>query len=183
MTLKQRRQVLLLIFGLLFAGLLLWFWLGAGAGTLAVEQQVAGPAGGGPLPMVVELKLEALESTPHELRAGRDPWRFERPVPPPVVPVSRPPKPPPRPVDSTPPVYVPPRPVPPPVDVVYLGSFGPASRRIAVFVDQEEVIYNAFEGEVLKGMFEVHQIGYESVDLLFVGFPDAPAERLAVGGT
>ena len=30
--------------------------------------------------------------------------------------------------------------------------------------------------------FVVHDIGFESVDLTFVGFPDVPPERLGVGG-
>ena len=50
-----------------------------------------------------------------------------------------------------------------------------------MFSDGKE-IFNAFEGGVLKGNFVVDKIGYESADLKFVGFPDAPAKRLAVGG-
>jgi hypothetical protein len=74
----------------------------------------------------------------------------------------------------------PPKPQPPPVDVEYLGSFGPASAPIAVFTNGEE-IFNVRTGEVIAGKFQVVQIGYESVDLAFVGFPDAPPERLPVG--
>jgi hypothetical protein len=72
-------------------------------------------------------------------------------------------------------------PQPPEVDVTFLGSFGPEVRRIAVFLDGEEVV-NAKVGDVLKGMFIVDAIGYESVDLKFVGFPDAPSRRLPAGG-
>jgi hypothetical protein len=50
-----------------------------------------------------------------------------------------------------------------------------------VFSDQQE-IYNAHEGDVIKGRFVVVKIGYESADIGFVGFPDEPAQRLAVGG-
>jgi hypothetical protein len=50
-----------------------------------------------------------------------------------------------------------------------------------VFSDGK-TIYNALRGEILHGKFQVHAIGYESVDLTFVGFPDVPPERLAVGG-
>jgi hypothetical protein len=75
---------------------------------------------------------------------------------------------------------VPPKPQPPPVDVQYLGSFGSATAPIAVFTDGEE-IFNVRQGEVIEGKFRVVRIGYESVDLSFVGFPDAPAERLPVG--
>ena len=72
-------------------------------------------------------------------------------------------------------------PQPPPIDLDYLGSFGPARRKIAVFSDGE-TIHNAMAGEILAGKFIVHQIGYESVDLKFVGFPEVPAERLPAGG-
>jgi hypothetical protein len=67
------------------------------------------------------------------------------------------------------------------VDVTFLGSFGPEARRIAVFLDGEEVV-NANVGDVLKGKFIVEAIGYESADLKFVGFPDAPSRRLPAGG-
>ena len=43
-------------------------------------------------------------------------------------------------------------------------------------------IYNALAGDLVKDRFQVQRIGYESVDLLFVGFPDEPAVRLAIGG-
>jgi hypothetical protein len=72
-------------------------------------------------------------------------------------------------------------PRPPPVTVRYLGSFGPTTRRLAVFAasDRESVI-NAAEGEVVEGKFVVVKIGFESVDLGFVGFPDAPPRRLGL---
>jgi hypothetical protein len=74
-------------------------------------------------------------------------------------------------------------PKPPPVTLKYLGSFGPAARRVAVFADENgENLYNARAGEVLEGKFIVDRIGYESVDLKFVGFPDEPARRLPIGG-
>lgn len=69
----------------------------------------------------------------------------------------------------------------PAIELEYLGSFGPPERRIAVFTDGAE-IYNAVEGEVLQGKFVVAQIGYESVDLAYVEFPEEPPARLAVGG-
>jgi len=74
------------------------------------------------------------------------------------------------------------KPHPPEVNVVYLGSFGPSTRRIAVFSDGQN-IYNALEGDTLAGKFVVQRIGYESVDLKFVGFPDEPAKRLPAGGS
>ena len=73
-------------------------------------------------------------------------------------------------------------PKPPVVDLKYLGSFGPETRKIAVFYDGSN-IYNALAGDVLNGKFIVARIGYESVDLKFVGFPDTPAQRLALSSS
>jgi hypothetical protein len=133
----------------------------------AAEAVVIAPA--------VELDIAALDGGSAEIEIGRNPFSYAAPPPPPP----RPAPPPPPPMAVAPP---PPRgPQPPPVDVTFLGSFGPPERRIAVFSDGK-IIYNAERGEILGGKFVVHAIGYESVDLTFVGFPDVPPERLAVGG-
>jgi hypothetical protein len=71
-------------------------------------------------------------------------------------------------------------PHPPQVDIRFLGSFGPKNRRIAVFNDGTRIV-NAVEGEILNGKFVVYKIGFESVDLKFVGFPNEPPTRLAAG--
>ena len=70
------------------------------------------------------------------------------------------------------------KPKPPEFTWEYLGNFGPANKRIAVFSDGKQV-YNAQEGEVLERKFIVARIGYESVDIKFVGFPAEPAKRLS----
>ena len=72
-------------------------------------------------------------------------------------------------------------PRPPEFTLRYLGNFGPGGRRIAVFSDGG-TIYNAFEGDVLEGRFEVARIGYESVEIRYVGFPDVPALRVGISG-
>jgi hypothetical protein len=127
---------------------------------------------------VAKLDLDALEGDSGVVRIGRDPFSFAAPPPPPPRPA---PPPPPR-IQAPPPPPAPPAgPQPPPVDLTYLGSFGPLRHRIAVFSDGK-TLYNATRGETLSGKFVVHAIGYESVDLTFVGFPDVPPERLAVGG-
>jgi hypothetical protein len=139
---------------------------------------------------IVELRVADLESVPKALAVGRDPFRFG-PVPPPP-----PPPPPTRAELAQRAAEAEARrlaaeeaarqaliPRPPPVTVVYLGSFGPAKRRIAVFADARgENLYNVRVGEVVEGKFIVDRIGYESVDLKFVGFPDEPAKRLPIGG-
>jgi hypothetical protein len=75
----------------------------------------------------------------------------------------------------------PPKPTPPAFQLTYLGSFGPEGRKIAVFTDGEE-IYNAVVGDVLSGSFAVSEIGFESVTITYVDFPDEPARRVGIGG-
>jgi hypothetical protein len=136
---------------------------------------------------IAELRLEALEHKPAAYQPGRDPFRFAARPQPPQPPPPRPdpaaarraaqqqqqqrPAPPPQPA----------RPQPPAVAFVYLGSFGVPGREIAVFSDGKEIL-NAFAGDVLQREFVVRSIGYESADIGFVNFPEAPAKRLAVGG-
>ena len=85
------------------------------------------------------------------------------------------------PIVPTPPP-TPPPPTPPPLDHLrFLGSFGPPDRRIAVVMSGEE-LHNVREGAVLEGKFIVHEIGYESLAIAFVGFPQEPPRRLPVGG-
>lgn len=139
---------------------------------------------------VSRLETETLEIAPRDLTVGRDPFRFG-PLPPP------PPPPPPsadelerrrreqeerlRQLEEERRLAAIPK--PPPLTLVFLGSFGAENRRIAVFADQSgENLYNARPGDVLEGKFIVDRIGYESVDIKFVGFPAEPAKRLPIGG-
>ena len=71
------------------------------------------------------------------------------------------------------------KPKPPPFTMQYLGNFGTRDRKLAVFSDGKKT-RNALEGEVIDNKFIVARIGYESVDIRFVGFPDVPAKRLGV---
>ena len=142
---------------------------------------------------VVELAAYTLDQPPPPSRTTRDPWSFgSRPAPQATTPapVAPPPEPPRPAVPETPaptaipetPAPAPVGPQPPAIDVFYIGSFGSSDRPIAVFIDSEKSIYNALEGDLVKDTFEVQNIGYESVDLRFVGFPDEPPVRLAIGG-
>jgi hypothetical protein len=138
---------------------------------------------------IVTLDSERLEAPSGEYSVGRNPWAFAPPPrpeprerPQPSVeqrPEPRPPVERPQPTQDA----APPKPKPPPVDLDYLGSFGPPESRIAVFTDNEETIYNAREGEVINDKFRVSAIGFESVDLEFVGFPDVAPARLQPGGS
>ena len=69
----------------------------------------------------------------------------------------------------------------PKIDLTYLGTFGMKQQPIAVFVRGND-IFNAVSGDVLDGAFIVDSIGFESVELKFVNFPNEPAHRLAAGG-
>lgn len=71
-------------------------------------------------------------------------------------------------------------PRPPQFTLKYVGKFGPADRPIAVFTDGTEIM-NVQQGEVIQGKFIVSQIGYESVEIKFVDFPNAPPQRLPIG--
>lgn len=75
----------------------------------------------------------------------------------------------------------PPLPHPDDFTLRYLGRFGPPEKQIAVFTDGRRIL-NRQEGEVLDGRFIVSRIGYESVDIRFVGFPEAPARHVGVVG-
>lgn len=152
------------------------------AGSRASRAGRTGGRGEEKVDWVVELRSASLDSVPSEYQPGRDPFRFYQPPRP-----APPPPPPPKPRPTPPPVQTaevrppePQRPRPPPIELGYLGSFGPEDRPIAVLTDGEE-IYNVRLGEVIDGKFRVVSIGYESVDLAFVDFPDVPAERLPIG--
>lgn len=101
----------------------------------------------------------------------------EKPAPPPPPR----PKPPPRVIPPPPPPVVPREPQPPAIDFELLGIFGPENRRIAVLVDEEEII-NALVEDVVKEQFIVNSIGYESVEFRFVGFPVDKTQRLEISG-
>ena len=125
---------------------------------------------------VAELRLSDLDRRTRKLVLGRDPFRFRpRPRPP------QRPRPTPAPPPPPPPPAEPSGPTPPPFSLDYIGSFGPQDRMIAVFSDGE-VIHNAMAGEVLDGKFIVDRIGFESVDIKYVDFPEVPALRRAAGG-
>lgn len=198
MSKKRRQQVMLALLALVFVVL-----LGRQLGSVFTESGFGAPGGrssGGrragtgtedwreKLPQVEELRLTALDEATEALHEGRDPFQIRRAAPPP-------PRPEPSESDirkrieearmrqqiATPAPVRPQAPMPPPIDVVYLGSFGHGRVRLAVFTDGDD-IYNVPEGDVLNDKFVVVKIGLESADLGFVGFPDAPAKRLEIGG-
>lgn len=174
-----------------------WHWIGPGAPETAAPPELSSGAGRPaaavrsissirvPVEHVEEPLFAALAVRPVHRVPGRDPWRFgETPRPaarfmtPPAV---RPPA-----AEPAPPVPVPLAPAavqapePPLFPWRYLGSFGPADRRIAVFTDGASV-YNRREGEVLADGFVLERIGLESVDVRPLQASGAPSQRLAPG--
>ena len=133
---------------------------------------------------VRELLLSALDPEPRQYKIGRNLWAFYTPpvAPPPAAPPRRRP----RPITQAPPPEPPPPVIGtgkqlPVIQFKYLGSFGPKNRRIAVLSEGEELV-NALEGDVVMENFRVAKIGFESVYIEYVDFPDTEAAQLKVGG-
>ncbi|MBZ5640621.1 MAG: hypothetical protein LAO51_17935 [Acidobacteriia bacterium] len=61
----------------------------------------------------------------------------------------------------------PPPPTPPSIDLRYLGYLGPKDNRIAVFEDGKDLLV-ARKGEVVKGLFRVVDVKWETVVMGFV---------------
>ena len=75
----------------------------------------------------------------------------------------------------------PPTPTPKPPDIAFkfIGTFGPKDHPIAV-VQQGDEVFNVRTGDTLFGKFILRKVGYESIDVGFVGFPDAETRRLGI---
>ena len=72
-----------------------------------------------------------------------------------------------------------PTPKPPDVSFKFLGSFGPKDNPIAV-IQQGDEIFNARAGDTLFGKFVLRKVGYESIDVGFVGFAQTESKRLPI---
>jgi hypothetical protein len=112
---------------------------------------------------------------------GRDLFDLRDPTRPPLpTPTPRPPAPGEGAfVGPLPPPPPTPTPRPPEVTFKFLGSFGPKDHPIAV-IQQGDDVFNARAGDTLFGKFVVRKVGYESIDVGFVGFADSETKRLAI---
>ena len=112
---------------------------------------------------------------------GRDLFELRDPTrPPPPTPTPRPPAPGEGAfVGPLPPPPPTPTPKPPEVTFKFLGSFGPRDRPIAV-IQQGDEVFNARAGDTLFGKFVLRKVGYESIDVGFVGFAESETKRLAI---
>lgn len=168
------------------------------AGPVPADRSTASPRGGEaprPAPARFGRKGEA-PTSPDEVpdidtsafspqsRGGESPARdlFKFKEPPPPKPKPAPPRPilpdeasfiGPRPLPPPPPP-----PVPPPISFQLAGTFGPPDSPVAVVVDGER-LQLLRQGDVFDRKFIVRKIGYESVDIGFVGF--APEKTTKVG--
>lgn len=179
-----------LLLGILtFAGLCaVWTWIGPAADE-ETSPPLRTPGTGrsaAPLEHIEEPLFAALAVRPVERVPGRDPWRFVE-LPRPAQrgvqsPVRHPGSEPAQPVPMPAPVMT--APEPPAFPWTYLGSFGPAHRRIAVFAESAAPgapVQNRREGEILAERFVLERIGIESVDVRPLNLPGAPAQRLVPG--
>ena len=75
----------------------------------------------------------------------------------------------------------PPTPTPKPPDIAFkfIGTFGPKDHPIAV-VQQGDQVLNVRAGDSLFGKFILRKVGYESIDVGFVGFPDSETRRVGI---
>lgn len=201
----ERRQKMLILGLAVVAAVALAVEMPSWLAEPAEAPALRGPAAGGsptagartaaaaPVRDVVEVDLPALEHPEVEAsHLDRNPFRFGAPPPPP-------PPPPPRPLTKAEREQIErdrvaaeeaarqaaieaAKPKPPPLDLLFLGSFGPEGRRVAVLADRgRDNIWTVTVGQTVASKFVVAEIGYESVALGFVGFPDVPPQRLAIG--
>jgi len=110
---------------------------------------------------------------------GRDLFDLRDPTHPPLpTPTPRPPMPgDPSYIGPLPPPPPTPTPRPPEISFKFLGSFGPKDHPIAV-IQQGDDVFNARAGDTLFGKFVLRKVGYESIDVGFVGFDPNETRRL-----
>jgi hypothetical protein len=118
-------------------------------------------------------------STTRDLFDPREPTKPPLPTPTP------PPPPPPAPGDPRfvgplPPPPPTPTPAPPAIPFKFIGSFGPRERPIAVLVAGDRIV-NARAGDTVFEQFVLRKVGYESIDVGFVGFPESQMRRIGIG--
>jgi hypothetical protein len=134
------------------------------------------------VPIVTKDMLNPLRGRTGE--AGRNIFDFRAPtVPPPPTPTPAPP-PPPAPgnplfVGPLPPPGPTPTPVPPPINFKFFGTFGPKDEPIAVLREGDQLL-NARAGDVVFGKYILRSIGYESVQIGYVGYPPSVTTRLGI---
>jgi hypothetical protein len=120
----------------------------------------------------------------HSGEQGRNIFDFRVPTVPPLPTPTPPPPPPPEPgsvafIGPLPPPAPTPTPLPPEINFKFIGTFGPKDQPIAVLLQGDQLL-NARAGDVVFGRFILRNIGYESVDVGFVGYPPSSTKRLGI---
>ncbi len=136
------------------------------------------------VPIVTAQDLDSPPSG-HEPSSDRNLFDFRAPtLPPRPTPTPAPPPPPvcgnPLLIGPCPPPPPPPTPAPPEIPFKFTGTFGPKDAPIAVLVLGDQIV-NARAGETVFERFIVRKVGYESVDVGFVGFAPSEVRRLGIG--
>jgi hypothetical protein len=142
-----------------------------------------------PTPRPDEIPLLSARDLEPRLRAGsadtgRDLFDLREPTPPPPPTPTPAPPPPPGPgnpafIGPLPPPPPPPTPTPPEPTFKLIGIFGPKERPIAVLANGDD-IFNVRAGETVLGRWIIRKVGYESIDVGFVGFPPTEMRRLPI---
>ncbi|MDQ6893437.1 MAG: hypothetical protein M3167_12255 [Acidobacteriota bacterium] len=135
------------------------------------------------VPIVTTRDLEPLRAQ-RSAAPGRN--IFDQRPPTPVPPPTATPAPPPPPAPGSaafigplPPPPPTPTPAPPEVSFKFIGTFGPKDRPAAVLVQGDQIV-NARAGDVVFDRFIVRRVGYESVDVGFVGFRPTETRRIGI---
>jgi len=115
---------------------------------------------------------------------GRNIFDFRVPTVTPAPTPTPAPPPPPAPgsaafVGPLPPPGPTPTPVPPEINFKFIGTFGPKDQPIAVLLQGDQLL-NARVNDVVFGRYVLRSIGYESVDIGFVGYPPSVTKRLGI---
>ena len=204
---STRRQVILLVSLAVVLVLAVVKWGGKGPGEVATHSPSTTPTAAssieGDRPAVrprgrakekrvapEDVPIVTLEdlNPPRARRAGEQQGRniFDLRVPTPTPPPMPTPPPPPPPAPGSPAFVGPlpppaptPTPLPPEINFKFIGTFGPRDQPIAVLLQGDQLL-NARVGDVVFGRFVLRNIGYESVDVGFVGYPPSSTKRLGI---
>jgi hypothetical protein len=69
--------------------------------------------------------------------------------------------------------------MPPPINFKFIGTFGPKDHPLAVLILNDQLV-NARAGDVVFEQFILRRIGFESVDIGFVGRDPADVRRIPI---
>ncbi|HEY2796305.1 MAG TPA: hypothetical protein VGK26_00320 [Thermoanaerobaculia bacterium] len=72
-----------------------------------------------------------------------------------------------------------PTPKPPEITFKFVGTFGPKGHPIAV-IQEGDKVYNVRAGDVLFDKFVLRSVGYESIDIGFVGYAETESRRIGI---